>query len=179
MGDVGDTYPLIYTKENPIIVDADDADNKLENLNNIFNYIFMNANIEDEHKESFILKFKELNNKTKFELLKNIINGEESKFTEDFIDILNIDERIKMWARDNDIQSNDWKNLLKEIGITTLNSLTTKKKVDTTELFNLLQQKLKSLNKIIQNDRELEGGGISRKKYLKYKQKYLNLKNVN
>jgi hypothetical protein len=147
--------------------------NNIESFNEMFHYIFnyIYPNTNEQTKERLINEFKQLNDKTRFKLLENIIDV-DGNFTQEFSDLILANYNIADWGRRNGYNENPlWKNLVEKLAVTQIHSLT-KMNIDISELFRLIGNKLNTLNKMVEIDRK-----IYRNKYLKYKQKYLKLKN--
>jgi hypothetical protein len=164
----------------------------------IFNYIY--PNIVDADKIRLINEFSQLNDNHKYKLISGILDPLSNNFTPAFTSLIQADYDIAEWGRDNHYDDlPTWKGLLEELAVIQIHSLTVKTIED---LFKLIANKLRTLNKIIETDRNIIGPtrgtpmgpgvtepdtapdpnrGTSRfghyKKYLKYKQKYLKLKN--
>jgi hypothetical protein len=171
----------------------DGAQLSILDFNNIFKYIIGNIfpNIDQDTYNKLKNEFKQLNDSSKHELLKGIINPDGS-VTREFIELIEADRNINTWGTNNGYQNDTpWKNLVEELGVIQLHSLV---KYNITDLFKAIANKLSKLNKIIEMDRNVLGpvgqdglpgpagstrGSNYEKKYLKYKQKYLKLKNNN
>lgn len=156
----------------------------IPNFDKMFETIFyvIYPNITEEIKEKLVKEFQQLNNNQRFKLLTGIIDPNTGDFTEKFNTLIKNDEDIVTWGIENKYQSSEnWIKLVEELGKLQVHSLTV---VNVEELFGLIGDKLRTLNKIVETDRKINlestgGGNGMHKKYLKYKQKYLKLQKKN
>lgn len=161
---------------------------KLDTLNEVFRYIVgsIYKNIDNEKYQSLKKEFDSFNDSTKYKLLDGLVSksGNDINLSKTFYELVEADEKIYKWGSDNGYKENPrWKELLEELGVIQLQSLVKYNyNYNVEELFKLVTDKIRALNKIIEIDRNIVPNGSNRsleQKYLKYKQKYLKLKNNN
>jgi hypothetical protein len=160
----------------------------------VITYIYPQINHVDLTR--VLSEFNQLNDSQRFKLIRGVIDtagppapgaAQLYQLSPNFVALINADRNIALWGYQNNYNDDaDWKALLEELTIIQLNSIV---KPDITDLFRAIRQKFRVLNRMIEIDRGIIGGppgangvalpvaGNRFRKYLKYKQKYLKLKN--
>jgi hypothetical protein len=146
-----------------------------------FDAIKVNLTINDANAKILDDIFFQLNNSQKYKLL--------DRLNELFGQLLQNDQDLNQWGRRKNIDTDQsWIKLKKELAILQINSII-KLNLDYDGLIKIIGDKIATLNEIVLKDRGLNpqgdplrfAGGTNidkyRKKYLKYKQKYLELTN--
>lgn len=186
----------IFDAAQPLAQDqAQDQAQLIGNFNQVMQYViqYIYPNINQQDLEKVLSEFNQLNNNQRFGLISDIIivsdvDGVKNyQLSQNFVDLINADRKIHLWGYNNNYNDDpDWKALLEELTVIQLNSIV---KPNVRDLFRAIKNKFRVLNRMIEIDRgivgsppnddgsRVPGGNRFGRKYLKYKQKYLKLKN--
>jgi len=162
---------------------------KIIGFDKIFLKILNDLKINSDDNAELVAEFEHLDDNKKYQLLSSVgeIN-EMGAFNPNYEmqQLLEADKAIQHFEQANSLDHNkSWLELKKELSILQVNSiikLTQTQNID--EFFDIIRNKVDALNKLIRADRGLSarpavetGRKKASRKYLKYKQKYLKLKN--